>query len=68
MDVHTMFQELVQVLWVLVSFCLEERRQQLEQLGISIESAPESPSGHLDLTSVLRRLGELEITSAMMQL
>ena len=45
----------------------QERRQQLEQLGISIESAPESPSGHLDLTSVLRRLGELEITSAMIE-
>ena len=45
----------------------QERRQQLEQLGISIESAPESPGGHLDLTSVLRRLGELEITSAMIE-
>ena len=45
----------------------QERRQQLEQLGISIESAPESPGGHLDLTAVLRRLGELEITSAMIE-
>ena len=45
-----------------------EKRAQLEQLGIRVETLPASePDGRPDLPSILRRLGELEITSAMIE-
>ena len=51
-------------------FCASQdhkRRQQMEQLGIRVENAPQSLGGHLDLTAILRRLAELEITSVMIE-
>ncbi len=44
-----------------------ERRQQLEHLGVLIEQVPESSAGHLSLGAILRRLGELEITSLIIE-
>ncbi len=46
----------------------EQRRAQLEQLGIRVEqiSAVE-PDGRPDLAAILRRLGQLEITSVMIE-
>jgi len=45
-----------------------EKREQLEQLGIQIETLPASePDGRPDLPSILRRLGELEIASAIIE-
>jgi len=46
----------------------DEKRSQLEQLGIQVETVPASePDGRTDLTSVLRRLGQVEITSVMIE-
>jgi diaminohydroxyphosphoribosylaminopyrimidine deaminase/5-amino-6-(5-phosphoribosylamino)uracil reductase len=46
----------------------EQKRAQLEQLGIQVETLPASePDGRPDLPSILRRLGELDITSAMIE-
>ena len=56
-----------------VLFCSErqkqnyEKRAQLEQLGIQIETVPASEDGRTDLVSVLRRLGQLDITSLMIE-
>ncbi len=45
-----------------------EKREQLEQLCIRVETLPASePDGRPDLPSILRRLGELGITSAMIE-
>ena len=44
-----------------------QHRQQLEQIGIRIEQVPESSGGHLNLTAILKRLGELEITSLIIE-
>ena len=45
-----------------------QKRAQLEQLGIQVEAVPASePDGRPDLPSVLRRLGQLEITSVMIE-
>src|SRR5579864_9419994 len=45
-----------------------EKRAQLEQLGIQVETLSASePDGRPDLPSILRRLGQLEITSAMIE-
>ena len=46
----------------------EQKKSQLEQLGIRVEKVPGSdPDGRPDLPAVLRRLGELEITSVMIE-
>ena len=45
----------------------EKKKTQLEQLGIRVESVPEIAAGRLDLTAILRRLGQLEITSLMIE-
>ena len=46
----------------------EQKRTRLEQLGIRVETVPASePDGRPGLPSILRRLGELEITSAMIE-
>src|SRR5579864_2292909 len=45
-----------------------EKRAQLEQLGIQVETLSASePDGRPGLPSILRRLGQLEITSAMIE-
>lgn len=52
-------------------FCSQatgQKKAQLEQLGIRVEEVPaEGPEHRPDLRSVLRRLGELEITSALIE-
>jgi len=46
----------------------ESKRQQLEQRGIRVETIPAvPPHGRPDLHAILRRLGELEITSLMIE-
>ena len=46
----------------------EQKRAQLEALGIRIETVPAvEPDGRPDLPAILRRLGELEITSVMIE-
>jgi len=46
----------------------EKKKAQLEQLGIRVESVPAAePGGRPDLHAVLRRLGQLEITSVMFE-
>jgi diaminohydroxyphosphoribosylaminopyrimidine deaminase / 5-amino-6-(5-phosphoribosylamino)uracil reductase len=44
------------------------KQAQLEQLGIRVEALPATaPDGRPDLASILRRLGHLEITTAMIE-
>jgi diaminohydroxyphosphoribosylaminopyrimidine deaminase / 5-amino-6-(5-phosphoribosylamino)uracil reductase len=54
-----------------VVFCASadaHKQTQLEQLGIRIEKASAlEPNGRPDLPAILRRLGELEITSVMIE-
>lgn len=45
----------------------EQKKAQLEQLGIRIEKVPVDPDGRPDLSAILRRLGELEIISVMIE-
>jgi diaminohydroxyphosphoribosylaminopyrimidine deaminase / 5-amino-6-(5-phosphoribosylamino)uracil reductase len=52
-------------------FCVladEQKKSQLEKLGIRIETLPAvEPDGRPDLAAILRRLGQLEITSVMIE-
>jgi diaminohydroxyphosphoribosylaminopyrimidine deaminase/5-amino-6-(5-phosphoribosylamino)uracil reductase len=43
------------------------RRNELENLGVRVELVPRSSEGPLDLFAILRRLGELEITSLLVE-
>lgn len=55
---------------VLVFFCHgeEKKKKELEARGIRIEQlSTASHDGHLDMRAVLRRLGQLEITSLMIE-
>jgi diaminohydroxyphosphoribosylaminopyrimidine deaminase/5-amino-6-(5-phosphoribosylamino)uracil reductase len=45
----------------------EQKQAQLEQLGIRVEKIPAEPDGRPDLHAILRRLGQLEITSVMIE-
>ncbi len=46
----------------------EQKKTQLEELGIRLEKLPaEMPDGRPDLPEILRRLGQLEITSLMIE-
>ncbi len=45
----------------------EEKKAQLEELGIRVERVSAGPDGRPDLSAILRRLGELEITSVMIE-
>jgi diaminohydroxyphosphoribosylaminopyrimidine deaminase/5-amino-6-(5-phosphoribosylamino)uracil reductase len=46
----------------------EQKKPQLEQMGIRVEKvAAVEPDGRPDLPAILRRLGELEITSVMIE-
>jgi diaminohydroxyphosphoribosylaminopyrimidine deaminase/5-amino-6-(5-phosphoribosylamino)uracil reductase len=46
----------------------ERKRAELAELGIRVESVPAvEPDGRPDLSAILRRLGELEITSVMIE-
>ncbi len=52
---------------VFCSSASEQKMTQLERLGIRIETLPDSTQGRPDLHAVLRRLGQLEITSVMIE-
>ncbi|HYM78850.1 MAG TPA: bifunctional diaminohydroxyphosphoribosylaminopyrimidine deaminase/5-amino-6-(5-phosphoribosylamino)uracil reductase RibD [Candidatus Dormibacteraeota bacterium] len=46
----------------------EQKREELERVGIRVENVPAiEPDGRPDLHGILRRLGELEITSVMIE-
>jgi diaminohydroxyphosphoribosylaminopyrimidine deaminase/5-amino-6-(5-phosphoribosylamino)uracil reductase len=45
----------------------EEKKAQLKELGIRVERVSAEPEGRPDLSAILRRLGELEITSVMIE-
>lgn len=45
----------------------EEKKAQLEQYGVHVEQVSADETGHTDLCAVLRRLGELEILSTMIE-
>ncbi len=46
----------------------EQKKAQLEQLGIRVEKIPAvEPDGRPDMPAILRRLGQLEITSVMIE-
>ncbi len=51
-------------------FCLssdQQRKRDLESQGIRAETIPPSSDGHLALPAMIRRLGELEIASLMIE-
>ena len=53
---------------VFCSSATDQKKAQLEQLGIRVEQLPAvEPDGRPDMHTVLRRLGELEITSVMIE-
>ena len=53
---------------VLCSFAEEKRKKQLLKLGIRVEQLPAANSeGHPDMAAVVRFLGEMEITSLMIE-
>ena len=53
---------------VLCSFAEEKKKRQLMRRGVRIEQIPRpTPAGHPDLAAVVRHLGEMEITSVMIE-
>jgi diaminohydroxyphosphoribosylaminopyrimidine deaminase / 5-amino-6-(5-phosphoribosylamino)uracil reductase len=53
---------------VFCSTATEQKKAQLEQLGIRVEKIPATETDHRpDLRAVLRRLGQMEITSVMIE-
>lgn len=52
---------------VFTSFADTKKKTELESHGVRIETLAAPPSKRLDLAAVLRRLGELEITSVMIE-
>jgi diaminohydroxyphosphoribosylaminopyrimidine deaminase/5-amino-6-(5-phosphoribosylamino)uracil reductase len=54
----------------LLVFCSsgeEKKKKELESRGISVERVPSTADGRTDLPAILRRLGELAITSVMIE-
>lgn len=53
---------------VLCSFAEEKKKKQLIRRGVRVEQIPQpTPEGHPDLASVAQELGEMEITSVMIE-
>src|SRR5438270_2703317 len=53
---------------VFCSSAAAQKKEQLEQMGIRIENVPAVvPDGRPDLPTILKRLGEMEITSVMIE-
>jgi diaminohydroxyphosphoribosylaminopyrimidine deaminase/5-amino-6-(5-phosphoribosylamino)uracil reductase len=53
-----------------LAFCSvvdEHKKSQLEDLGVRVETLPAGQDSRPDLPTILRRLGELEITSVMIE-
>jgi len=45
----------------------EKKKSQLEKCGIRVEQVPTAADGRTDIHAVLRRLGQLEVTSVMIE-
>ena len=53
---------------VLCSFAVEKKKRQLQEHGVRVEQLPAATrGGHPDMTAVVRRLGEMEITSLLIE-
>jgi diaminohydroxyphosphoribosylaminopyrimidine deaminase/5-amino-6-(5-phosphoribosylamino)uracil reductase len=52
---------------VLCSFAEEKRKKQLVEHGIRVEQVPTAGDGRPDMAAVARRLGEMEITSLLIE-
>ncbi len=53
---------------VLCSFAEEKKKRQLTKRGVQVEQIPQpTPAGHPDLAAVVRHLGEMELTSVMIE-
>jgi diaminohydroxyphosphoribosylaminopyrimidine deaminase/5-amino-6-(5-phosphoribosylamino)uracil reductase len=53
---------------VLCSFAEEKKKRQLARRGVRVEQIPRpTPEGHPDLAAIARYLGQLEITSVMIE-
>jgi diaminohydroxyphosphoribosylaminopyrimidine deaminase / 5-amino-6-(5-phosphoribosylamino)uracil reductase len=53
---------------VLCSFAEEKKKKQLIRRGVRVQQIPQpTPEGHPDLATVTRKLGEMEITSVMIE-
>jgi diaminohydroxyphosphoribosylaminopyrimidine deaminase / 5-amino-6-(5-phosphoribosylamino)uracil reductase len=52
---------------VFCSIAEEAKKTQLEERGIRVEKLPAVPDGRPDLPTILRHLGQLEITSVMIE-
>jgi diaminohydroxyphosphoribosylaminopyrimidine deaminase / 5-amino-6-(5-phosphoribosylamino)uracil reductase len=53
---------------VFCSFCEEKKRRALEERGIRVEQAPLGPgNGRPDLRQIIARLGQMEITSLLIE-
>jgi diaminohydroxyphosphoribosylaminopyrimidine deaminase / 5-amino-6-(5-phosphoribosylamino)uracil reductase len=57
----------VLVFYSSASKLIDQKKSQLEALGIRVEQASSGADGRIDLSAVLRRLGELEITAVMIE-
>ncbi len=52
---------------VFCSSCEEDKKTSLEARGIRVEQLPSATDGRPDIHSILRRLGQLEVTSLMIE-
>ncbi|HUJ95971.1 MAG TPA: RibD family protein, partial [Terriglobales bacterium] len=52
---------------VLCSFAEENRKKQLQEHGIRVEQIPTAGDGRPDMAAIARRLGEMEITSLLIE-
>ena len=53
---------------VVCSFAEEKKKRQLTRRGVRVQQIPQpTPEGHPDLSAVVRHLGEMEITSVMIE-
>ena len=52
---------------VFCSSCEEDKKTSLEARGIRVEQLPSASDGRPDIHSILRRLGQLEVTSLMIE-
>jgi diaminohydroxyphosphoribosylaminopyrimidine deaminase / 5-amino-6-(5-phosphoribosylamino)uracil reductase len=66
--VETVARERTNDVLVFCSSAAESKKNQLQQLGVRVEQVPAmGPDNRPDLVAVLRRLGEMEITTLMIE-